>query len=120
MIIEVRDPPDNTILCDHEQAPVVALDLTHASWRGPPSAASECSARVSHLSHESRIASETRKHEARIAGQWTNENFRVLSQLVNSLSLSQSDTDRILNAVKCRNCFRLIDYVVLGSCAQPW
>ena len=37
--------------------------------------------------------------EARIAAMWTNKNYAVLSQLTNSLSLSQSDINRVLSAV---------------------
>ena len=47
--------------------------------------------------HEVLIARDVRRHETALP--WTNKNYSVLSQVVNSLSLSQSDTDRLLNAV---------------------
>ena len=47
--------------------------------------------------HEVLIARDVRKHEKSLP--WTNKNYSLLSQVVNSLSLSQSDTDRLLNAV---------------------
>ena len=47
--------------------------------------------------HEVLIARDVRRHENAL--QWTNKNYSILSQVVNSLSLSQSDTDRLLNAV---------------------
>ena len=47
--------------------------------------------------HEVLIARDVRKHEKSLP--WTNTNYSLLSQVVNSLSLSQSDTDRLLNAV---------------------
>jgi hypothetical protein len=47
--------------------------------------------------HEVLIARDVRKHEKALP--WTNTNYSLLSQVVNSLSLSQSDTDRLLKAV---------------------
>ena len=93
-----------------DQAPIIDNDcfptsvpLT-ASWRGPPSKMPECSQSVPHTplesAHDARVLGDARRHEAKMAKLWTNCNFRVLSQLVNSLSLSQSDMDRLLNAVK--------------------
>ena len=47
--------------------------------------------------HSSTIAKNIRAHENSL--KWTNNNYCILSQLVNSLSLSQSDTDRLLRGV---------------------
>jgi hypothetical protein len=40
------------------------------------------------------------REDARLSALWTNRNYAVLSQLTNSLSLSQSDINRVLSAVK--------------------
>ena len=70
-------------------------------WRGPPSSIPETlqSSPTEMLEHEHQIARDVRKHESRQDSLWTNKNYRILSQLINSLSLSQSDADRLLNAV---------------------
>ena len=47
--------------------------------------------------HTSTISKNIRSHENAL--KWTNNNYCILSQLVNSLSLSQSDTDRLLRGV---------------------
>ena len=71
-------------------------------WRGPPSSIPEPlqSSPTEMLEHEHQVARDVRKHESRQASLWTNKNYRILSQLINSLSLSQSDADRLLNAVR--------------------
>ena len=47
--------------------------------------------------HTSTISKNIRSHENAL--KWTNNNYCILSQLVNSLTLSQSDTDRLLRGV---------------------
>jgi hypothetical protein len=75
-------------------------DGTVGTWRPIEDNLSQKAPQISVFSsHESRIERDVRRNEQRLAAMWTNNNFRVLSQLVNSLSLSQSDTDRVLNAV---------------------
>jgi hypothetical protein len=70
------------------------------NWRGVPSSIPQSTPSPSAmLIHELQIARDVRKHEKRQASIWTNKNYRILSQLINSLSLSQSDADRLLNAV---------------------
>jgi hypothetical protein len=70
------------------------------NWRGVPSSIPQSTPSPSAmLIHELQIARDVRKHELRQASIWTNKNYRILSQLINSLSLSQSDADRLLNAV---------------------
>ena len=73
---------------------------TVGTWRHAAETLSQKAPQISIFSsHETRVERDVRRNEQRLAAMWTNNNFRVLSQLVNSLSLSQSDTDRVLNAV---------------------
>ena len=72
------------------------------NWRGVPSSIPQTPLTpTAMLDHELQIARDVRKHESKQASLWTNKNYRILSQLINSLSLSQSDADRLLNAVVC-------------------
>ena len=73
------------------------------NWRGLPSSIPQSTPPPSAmLNHELQIARDVRKHELRQVSIWTNKNYRILSQVINSLSLSQSDADRLLNAVILR------------------
>ena len=71
-----------------------------SNWRGVPCSIPKTpQSSTAMLNHELQIARDVRKHELRQASFWTKKNYRILSQLINSLSLSQSDADRLLNAV---------------------
>jgi hypothetical protein len=99
-----NDPTTPDIVLDDNETLLSPTPSLMASWRGQPSDMPENPQtkrrNVVDLGHEARIQGDVRRHEAKMAKLWTNNNFRVLSQLMNSLSLSQSDVDRVLNAVR--------------------
>ena len=79
--------------------PLTTDDYANLHWRLPehPQANVADTASTMHRDHVTLLAADIRRHERRL--HWTNTNFSVLSQLINSLSLSQSDTNRLLIAV---------------------
>ena len=101
--IDTNDPTTPDIALNDNETLLLPTPSLMASWRGQPSDMPETPhskhRNVVDLGHEARIQGDVRRHEAKMAKLWTNNNFRVLSQLMNSLSLSQSDVDRVLNAV---------------------
>ena len=79
--------------------PLTTADDPNLEWRvplHPPSNVAD-TASTMHRDHLTLLAADIRRHERRL--DWTNNNFSFLSQLINSLSLSQSDTTRLLVAV---------------------
>ena len=97
-----------------------------ASWRAlssdMPESARSKPRNVVDVGHDARILGDVRRHEAKMAKLWTNNNFRVLSQLMNSLSLSQSDIDRVLNAVGPTTYYIVADNIIfcrLGESIHP-
>ena len=79
--------------------PLTTDDDTNLHWRIPCNLQANVAdtASTMHRDHVTLVAADIRSHERRL--HWTNNNFSVLSQLINSLSLSQSDTNRLLIAV---------------------
>ena len=107
--MSVDQPHDEPFHCTSETQrlnnpfPEISMPLegTAHSWRSdsshvPPSTTPGPTKPTSRH-HDSAIAKHVRSHESVL--KWTNTNYSILSQLVNSLSLSQSDTDRLLQGV---------------------
>ena len=107
--MSVDQPHDDPFDCTSETQrqnnpfPEISMPLegTAHSWRSdsshvPPSTTPGPTKPTSRH-HDSAIAKHVRSHESVL--KWTNTNYSILSQLVNSLSLSQSDTDRLLQGV---------------------
>ena len=98
--IDIEQHSIHLINEDSSSAPFQPVDLDSTNWRGVPCSIPQTpQSSTAMLNHELQIARDVRKHELRQASLWTNKNYRILSQLINSLSLSQSDADRLLNAV---------------------